>query len=286
TDATSPYAVHTYLSIFLLVALALTVFIISYGYSRIIEHFPTGGGGYVVASKLLGDRAGLISGCALLVDYVLTISISVASGANAVFAFLPEWTHQWKFGTAIVVILPLIVMNLRGAKESVQVLTPIFLVFVLSHLVLIIGVIVSRAPEAGDIVREVQAGLHHDLVENKLSWGAMLLIFFRAYSLGGASYTGIEAVSNGLAIMREPRVPTGKRTMVLMATSLAVTAGGILLAYLLLHVEPRGDTPMNALLAEKFSEGWRVAGVDLGQAFVILLLVSEGALLVVAAQTG
>src|SRR5262249_10189046 len=114
----------------------------------------------------------------------------------------------------------------------------------------------------------------------------MLLIFFRAYSLGGASYTGIEAVSNGLAIMREPRVQTGKRTMVLMATSLAVTAGGILLAYLLLHVEPRGDTPMNALLAEQFSEGWPVAGVVLGQAFVILLLVSEGALLVVAAQTG
>jgi amino acid transporter len=277
---------HYYLSIFLAIALAATVFIISYGYSRIIEHFPTGGGGYVVASKLLGQRAGLVSGCALLVDYVLTISISVASGANAVFAFLPPWTQDAKFATEVTVIVILIVMNLRGVKESVQVLTPIFIVFVLSHLVLILGIVLSRASEAGAIVQEVQAGLHQDLVVNKLSWGAMLAIFFRAYSLGGSSYTGIEAVSNGLQIMREPRVQTGKRTMVLMATSLALTAGGILVAYLLMHVEPRGDTPLNAILAQSFAGGWHLFGIDVGQGFVVLLLVSEGALLVVAAQTG
>src|SRR5262249_24360602 len=250
---------HYYLAIFLAVALAATVFIISYGYSRIIEHFPTGGGGYVVASKLLGERAGLVSGCALLVDYVLTITISVASGANAVFAFLPPELAQWKFSTEVGVIAILVVMNLRGVKESVQVLTLIFVVFLLSHLVLIVGVILSRTGEVGSIAHEVQDGLRQDLVANKMSWGALLLVFFRAYSLGGSSYTGIEAVSNGLAIMREPRVKTGKRTMVLMATSLAFTAGGILLAFLLMHIEPQGDTPMNALLAAKFSAGWRVA---------------------------
>src|SRR5215472_14547792 len=65
---------HTYLAVLLAAATALTVFIISYAYSRIIEHFPHGGGGYVVATELLGNHAGVISGCALLVDYVLTIS--------------------------------------------------------------------------------------------------------------------------------------------------------------------------------------------------------------------
>ena len=277
---------HYYLAVFLAVTLALTVFIISYGYSRIIEHFPAGGGGYVVASKLLGERAGLVSGSALLVDYVLTITISVASGANAVFAFLPAHWQQWKLTTEFVVIGLLIVMNLRGVKESVQVLTPIFLVFLVSHVILIGGVIGSRLGEASEIAREVQAGLHQDLVSNKMTWGALLLVFFRAYSLGGSSYTGIEAVSNGLSMMREPRVQTGRRTMVLMATSLALTAGGILLCFLLMHVEPKGDTPMNALLAEKFAGEWRVAGVGVGRAFVIVLLFSEGALLFVAAQTG
>ncbi|HEY6175645.1 MAG TPA: hypothetical protein VIX73_14400, partial [Kofleriaceae bacterium] len=71
--------------------------------------------------------------------------------------------------------------------------------------------------------------------------------FLRAFSLGGGTFTGIEAVSNGMAIMREPRIRTAKRTMLLMATSLAITASGILLAYLLLHVLPRnGKTKFSA----------------------------------------
>src|SRR5882724_10626432 len=72
---------HTDLAVFLALATALTVFIISYGYSRIIEQFPSGGGGYVVASKILGPRVGVVSGAALLIDYILTITISVSAGA-------------------------------------------------------------------------------------------------------------------------------------------------------------------------------------------------------------
>src|ERR1043166_8448791 len=87
---------HTGLAVFLALATALTVFIISYGYSRIIEQFPSGGGGYLVASKILGPRAGVISGAALLVDYVLTITISISSGADAIFSFLPPAWHAHK----------------------------------------------------------------------------------------------------------------------------------------------------------------------------------------------
>src|SRR5690349_18149564 len=124
---------HYYLSVFLALATALTVFIISYAYSRIIEHFPHGGGGYLVATKLLGEHAGVISGSALLVDYVLTISISTASGANALFALLPAKLLPFKFVVEIALILVLVIMNLRGVKESVVILTPIFLCFVLTH---------------------------------------------------------------------------------------------------------------------------------------------------------
>src|SRR5205807_2633641 len=109
----------------------------------------------------------------------------------------------------------------------------------------------------------------------------VLLVFMRAFSLGGGTFTGIEAVSNGLAIMREPRVRTAKRTMLLMATSLAITASGILLAYLLLHVLPERGKTMNDLLAEKF-----VGDGTLATAFVAITMVSEGALLFVAAQAG
>src|SRR5258706_14408941 len=83
---------HTGLAVFLAIGMALTVFIISYGYSRIIERFPSGGGGDVVATQLLGKRTGVGFGAALLVDYGLTITISISSGAGASFSVLPaDW---------------------------------------------------------------------------------------------------------------------------------------------------------------------------------------------------
>ena len=88
----------------------------------------------------------------------------------------------------------------------------------------------------------------------------MLLLFMRAYSLGGGTYTGIEAVSNGLPIMREPKVETGKRTMVYMGTSLAFTASGLLLCYLMWGVTPVPGKTMNAVLTETLAAvdaAWR-----------------------------
>ena len=115
---------HTGLAVFLALAMALTVFIISYGYSRIIEQFPSGGGGYLVASKILGPRVGVVSGSALLVDYVLTITISIASGADAIFSFLPASWHSYKLLVTGVGVALLTLMNLRGVKESVTAIAP------------------------------------------------------------------------------------------------------------------------------------------------------------------
>ena len=270
---------HEYLAVVLAVVMALTVLIISSSYSRIIEEFPTGGGGYVVATQLLGEKAGVVSGCALLVDYVLTISISIASGANAVFAFLPAGAQPYKVEVEALAIGVLVIMNLRGVKESVAVLTPIFLGFLLTHTIVIVGILVQHGGELGTVASGVGTGLSNDV--STIGLGAVLLIFARAYSLGGGTFTGIEAVSNGLAIMREPRVQTGRRTMLLMGVSLAFTAGGILLAYLLMGIQPSDSEPMNSVLIKDFAGGWPG-----GNAFVILSLVSEGALLFVAAQAG
>src|SRR6185503_7120151 len=103
---------------FLVIAMTLTVLIIAASYAQIIELFPSGGGGYLVATKLLGPLPGLVSGCALVFDYVLTIAISIASGADAIFSFLPPDAQISKLGTAVVVVGILILLNLRGVKES------------------------------------------------------------------------------------------------------------------------------------------------------------------------
>lgn len=273
---------HAYLAVFLAIAIAATVFIIAWSYRRIIEEFPHGGGGYIVASKHLGPYVGAVSGCALLVDYVLTIAVSLASGADAVFSFLPDSWQSAKLVTVLVVLGVLTVMNLRGVKESVTILTPIFLAFLVTHAILIFGSIGGNLGRAGTVVHEVRSqGAAH---LSRAGLLGVMLVFMRAFSLGGGTFTGIEAVSNGLAIMREPRVRTAKRTMVLMATSLAITAGGILLAYLLVPgvlPTPNDQVTMNAVLAQRF------AGTGtLATAFVIVTLVSEGALLFVAAQAG
>ena len=90
---------------FSLLATALTVFIISYTYSKIIEHFPHGGGGYIVASHMLGKRAGVVSGSALIVDYILTITVSITACVEALFSYLPVEYQQFKIITAAFLII-------------------------------------------------------------------------------------------------------------------------------------------------------------------------------------
>jgi len=270
---------HTFLAVGLVILMGTTVMLISAAYSRLIEEFPTGGGGYVVATKLLGERAGVISGSALLVDYVLTITTSIAAAGDAIFSFLPPQWLALKLGVEVLMIAFLVMINIRGVRESVLILLPIFLTFLVTHVILIGGGIIGHASELGTTLRGVGEGYRHGV--GTLGLGATILIFLRAYSLGGGTYTGIEAVSNGLPIMREPKVQTGKRTMFYMATSLAFTASGLLLCYLLWHVVPEYGKTMNAVLADRMARSFPG-----GHVFAVIALLSEGALLVVAAQAG
>ena len=261
-----------------------TVFIISYGYSRIIEQFPSGGGGYLVASKVLGGPAGVVAGSALLVDYVLTITISIAAGADAIFSFLPRaLARPSSCRSRVAGVALLTLMNLRGVKESVT-----------AHRADLRAV--PRHPRdpagrrdrrprpraAGASRAEVRANVGGTL--SALGLFGTLKLLMHAYSLGGGTYTGIEAVSNGVGIMREPRVQTAKRTMLLMATSLAITAAACCSATCSGTRRPVEGKTMNAVLLERVAGGWSLGGVAVGYAFVVVALVSEGALLFVAAQ--
>jgi amino acid transporter len=275
---------HKSLAVLLAAATAFTVFIISYGYSRIVEQFPEGGGGYVVATRVLGPKIGVISGSALLVDYVLTIAISVVSGADQVLSFLPAAWLPLKLPLVFCVIGLLTLLNLRGVKESVSAIAPVFLLFIVTHVVLLAWVYLGHLGEAGATVQRVRTGLQESSAT--LGTFGMLALFFRAYSMGGGTYTGIEAVSNGMTLMREPRVQTARRTMVMMAVSLAVTASGILLAYLLVDASPMEGKTMNYVLLDRVAGGLKWAGIPVGSLFIGLTLLAEGLLLVVASQAG
>src|SRR5574341_386012 len=275
---------HHYRAVALVLATSLTIFVIAYAYSRIIEHFPFGGGGYIVASKLLGSSFGIVSGSALVVDYILTISVSIAAAADAIFSFLPRDWHLWKLAVEFLVIGLFMMMNLRGVRESVTTIAPVFLLFIVTHVVLILGTIGLHVGAIPEVAREVRAGFQNGVAT--LGWGGLGALFLFAYTRGAGTYTGIEAVSNGLQIMREPTVQTGKKTMLYMATSLALTACGILVCYLLIHAVPVEGKTMNAVLIESFASGFYWAGMPLGHWLVIATLASEAAILLIAAQTG
>ncbi|NTV53729.1 MAG: amino acid permease, partial [Candidatus Firestonebacteria bacterium] len=277
---------HAHLALYLAIATALTVFIIAASYMQIIKLFPAGGGGYVVASKFLGPKSGVVSGTALIVDYILTISLSVAAGVDAIYSFLPpEWIGA-KVATEVMLLILLIWMNMRGLKESIQVLMPIFIAFLVTHVILLSAGIFGHADGLPTAIHATINETQQTI--SQIGWVGLIALLLRAYSLGAGTYTGIEAVSNGMTTLREPRVQTGHRTMLYMAISLAITAGGILLSYMLWDVRmvPGNTQTLNAVLTQKVLGHWHLGVWPIGQWLLYLTLISEALLLFVAAQTG
>lgn len=275
---------HPQLAIFLALATGITVFLISFSYLQVIELFPKGGGGYRVASTLLGPRAGLVSGSALLIDYVLTIAISVASGIDSFFSILPLEMQVYKLAVELAVVVFLTYLNLRGLKESIKILMPIFLGFIILHFILIIAGIFGHSegvttliPEAVDETRNMAS---------EVGWFAVLALFFKAFSLGGGTYTGLEAVSNSMHHLAEPKVRTAKNTMVAVAASLAFMACGIIMLYLLWDVEKIHGETLNATAFRAITADWSIAGFNISGLFVGVTMLFSAGLLFVAGNAG
>jgi amino acid transporter len=274
-------SIHTNLSLIVGLLTAFTIFIISTSYSQIIRLFPHGGGGYLVASRLISPKVGMISGCALLIDYVLTISISISSGSDAVFSFLPMPFHEYKVFFALFILFVLTVLNLRGVKESVAFLTPIFVIFVISHIFLIVYAFTTHVPEMKTVASQTTTELHSTV--SQLGIFGTLFLIMKAYSMGAGTYTGIEAVSNGIPNLREPRVKTAIKTMRLLALSLSLAVVGLVISYYLFNVHFVPGKTLNAVLISNAVATWNPFA---GQSFLYVTLISEAALLFVAAQTG
>ncbi len=272
---------HTSLAIFVAVGSVLTILIISSSYNQIIRLFPHGGGGYLVGSKLLSPTVGMISGSALIIDYVLTITISVSSGADAIFSYFPAGWQLYKLPFAIMGVCFLIILNLRGVKESVLALAPIFVVFIATHVIAILYGVIIKSYNFTAVASHTTNEIHSTV--SQFGVFATFLIVLRAYSMGAGTYTGIEAVSNGMPILREPKVTTARKTMVLMAASLSFMVLGLMVCYMLFDVQLNTHKTLNAVLLGSLTAGWAPFWSG---CFVLITLISEAALLFVAAQTG
>ncbi len=270
---------YPYLAFYLSIATCITVFIISLAYNQVIELFPNGGGGYKVANKLIHPMAGLVSGSALIVDYVLTIAISLAAATDALYSLLPKHYQGHALLVKVLLVLFLTALNIRGLKESIKILMPIFLGFVITHVILIVYGIATDAREFPFLIHEVGKETHS--VSAAFGLTGMLALMLHAYSLGGGTYTGLEAVSNNINVLKEPRVRTGKWTMFYMALSLSFTAAGIMLLYMLVGVHPEPGKTYNAIVFGKILAPFPYHGVLL---FVVLAF--EAGILMLGSNAG
>ncbi|HCR85053.1 MAG TPA: amino acid transporter [Alphaproteobacteria bacterium] len=275
---------HTPLAIILALATGITVFLIAFSYNQIIERFPTGGGGYKVASALLGPKAGLVAGSALVIDYVLTVSISVAAAVDALYSLTPDKYEINRIISIMLLIGLLTYMNLRGLKESIKILMPIFLGFIITHIVLISYGIFGHSYGLGDIVNNAVEDTKMTAEQIGVFAGAVILL--KAFSLGGGTYTGLEAVSNSMNTLAEPKVKTAKLTMMALASSLALMAMGIITIYLLWDVQKVEGQTLNATVFLKITSHWELFGYNISEAFVFMVMLFSAGLLFVAANAG
>lgn len=221
------------------------MFIITLSYRQTIIAYPNGGGAYIVAKDNLGNGAGLVAGAALLIDYVLTVSVSVSAGVENLVSAFPAMQSIQVF-TCIWIILLIMVLSLRGIGESSTIFAiPTYLFIGSMFLMIIVGLV--RGPVAGGEV--VQQALEQNLPD------IGLILVLRAFASGCTALTGIEAISNGIPLFRAPQSKNANRTLLTMVFILGALFMGI--TYLvntfgLHHIE--GTTLISSLAKSVFGD--------------------------------
>jgi amino acid transporter len=191
-------------------------------YRQLIKAYPSGGGDYEVAHKNLGEKAGLVVASALLVDYVLTVAVSVASGVDNIISALPD-LNPWRVELAVGFVLLLMAVNLRGVRESSKAFAVPTYLFIASVFVMIVVGLIRTA--FGDAPVASSAGF--TVEGEELSRAAFILLLLRAFSSGCSALTGVEAVSNGVPAFRTPKVRNAQSTLVLMGGTAIVLFAGL-----------------------------------------------------------
>ncbi|PEK21612.1 amino acid permease [Bacillus pseudomycoides] len=248
------------------VLILLTALILSY--RQIIFSYPHGGGAYVVSKTNLGTNAGLIAGGSLLVDYILTVAVSVSAGTDAITSAFPA-LHTYTVPIAVILVLFITILNLRGVTESASILAyPVYL-FAFALVILIIAGVFK--------IFSGQASAHLHTPIGTVVPGITLFFLLKAFSSGCSALTGVEAISNAIPNFKEPAAKNAAKTLVIMGTILAILFTGItFLAYWYGIAPKHNDTVVSQIASNIF-----------GRNFVYYFIQGTTALiLVLAANTG
>ncbi len=242
------------------------VAILTASYRQTIYAYPSGGGAFVVAKSNLGEAPGLVAAAALLIDYVLTVAVSVAAGIAAITSAVPE-LHEHRVGLGLLAIVILTLGNLRGVRESGKIFALPTYMFVGSlGLVIIVGL--GRALFG--------ASEEHPLPSVPAVEGLTLFLLLRAFSSGCTALTGIEAISNGVPAFRDPASKNASTTMIWMACMLGGLFFGLTILAHIYGLVPREEETLISQIA-KISLG--------GGALYYFMQVATMLILILAANT-
>lgn len=247
--------------IILLISLTLS-------YRQIIHAYPHGGGAYVVSSENLGKNAGLVAGGSLLVDYMLTVAVSVSAGAEAIISAVPAlYGHQ--VAISIVIVLLIMLMNLRGLRESAS-----FLMFPVYSFIAVITLLIATG------LFKIITGavpLHATAIPGTVVPGITIALILRAFSSGSSSLTGVEAISNAVPFFKKPRAKNAAGTLTLMAAILGFFFVGITFINYWYGIVPKTEVTVLAQI------GKAVFGQNI---LYYVLQFTTALILAVAANTG
>jgi amino acid transporter len=248
------------------VLILLTALILSY--RQIIFAYPQGGGAYVVSKENLGVNPGLIAGGSLLVDYILTVAVSVSAGTDALTSAFPE-LHDYNVLVAIIFVLFITTLNLRGVTESASILAyPVYL-FVLA-LFILIGAGIYKIV-TGDI-----SGNLHEPIGTPVA-GLTLFLLLKAFASGSSALTGVEAISNAIPNFKDPAPKNAAKTLTAMGALLALLFSGIVyLAYYYGIAPNEKVTVVSQIAEETFGRNGMYYFIQGTTALILILAANTG----------
>ncbi len=247
-------------------AIAVLLLIVGASYYQIIRSYPTGGGTYIVTKDNLGALPALVAGAALLIDYILTVSVSIAAGVAAIFSWLP-WLLPYRVPLALAAVALITLINLRGVRESGTVFAVPTYVFIASVFWMLISGLYQSVTGA---LTPVETGLSAG--EAGLAEEVTLFFILRAFSAGCTALTGIEAIADGVPAFRKPEARNAGRTLIAMILILGSMFIGISLLSQQLGVTPQpGETVLSQTARAVLGDSPAYALVQLATALILLL---------------
>lgn len=261
-------AVAYWLSIPIAVGILVLLVALVLSYRQIIFAYPHGGGAYVVSKENLGVNSGLLAGGSLLVDYILTVAVSISAGTDAITSAFPS-LHGYNVLIACLLVVLITILNLRGLTESASVLAyPVYLFVAILFLTIAVGLYKVLT---GQISPELHTSFGTPIA------GLSLFLLLRAFASGSSALTGVEAISNAIPNFKSPAPSNAAKTLAAMGILLAILFSGIVFLAYYYGISPKAEeTVVSQIASATFGRGLMYYIIQGITAMILVLAANTG----------